>query len=64
MLDLVGNVAEWVVERRGRFTARGGSFRSRQATELKTWASEEQETAAPHIGARCAYDVENSTATE
>lgn len=54
-LDLAGNVAEWTVERDGTFVARGGSFRSRTATELKSWSAERVEVRADHVGFRCAY---------
>jgi hypothetical protein len=52
-LDLSGNVAEWTREGRG-YVARGGSFRSTSAAELKSFAAE---TAGVRldIGFRCAY---------
>jgi formylglycine-generating enzyme len=55
--DLAGNVAEWTREKDGGHRARGGSFRSRAAGELKSWASEAAPAAAraAHIGFRCAY---------
>ena len=52
--DLAGNVAEWV-KRADGYEARGGSFRSRSAAELKTWATESVKGAWPHVGFRCAY---------
>jgi formylglycine-generating enzyme required for sulfatase activity len=60
VLDLAGNVAEWTREPGGGYRARGGSFRSRVAGELKSWASEPMpaERRSPHIGFRCAYDAE------
>jgi len=55
LYDMAGNVAEWT--RQGKaHVARGGSFRSTQAKELKSWAHENTQQAAPHIGFRCAYD--------
>lgn len=54
--DLAGNVAEWTREPGGEFLARGGSFRSRRAAELKGWAYEAGSAPMPHIGFRCAYD--------
>jgi formylglycine-generating enzyme required for sulfatase activity len=54
--DLAGNVAEWAREADGSFRARGGSFRSTVAAELKTWASESPGERAEHVGFRCAYD--------
>ncbi len=54
-LDLSGNVAEWARESDGSFRARGGSFRSAVAGELKT-GSEQSSDPAIHVGFRCAYD--------
>lgn len=53
--DLAGNVAEWTVEPSG-LRARGGSFRSSVAGQLKSWASLSTATPASDIGFRCAYD--------
>ena len=58
VLDLVGNVAEWTVEADHTYAARGGSFRSRVAGNLKNWSVEVATAPADHIGFRCAYDVE------
>jgi len=55
VLDLAGNVAEWTREGDGGYSARGGSFRSTSAAELKSWASLEDHDKALHIGFRCAY---------
>lgn len=55
VLDLAGNVSEWTREADGSFVARGGSYRSELAAELKTWAVEVRQTRAPHVGFRCAY---------
>lgn len=55
VLDLAGNVAEWTREASGQYVARGGSYRSTSAAELKTWATLPERQAAPHIGFRCAY---------
>jgi formylglycine-generating enzyme required for sulfatase activity len=55
LLDLTGNVAEWTRDKNGKFIALGGSFRSRVAAELATWAVDYAAEAAPHIGFRCAY---------
>lgn len=57
VLDLAGNVAEWTREVDGSYVARGGSFRSKEAAELKSWAREERSGRAGHIGFRCAYDM-------
>jgi len=55
--DLAGNVAEWTVEPDGAMTARGGSYASRSAAELKSWASVMLEGADARVGFRCAYEV-------
>jgi formylglycine-generating enzyme len=55
VLDLAGNVAEWTREPDGSFAARGGSFRSTSAAELKSWAVASGREKALHIGFRCAY---------
>jgi sulfatase modifying factor 1 len=55
VLDLAGNVAEWTREKDGSFVARGGSYRSELASDLKSWAFEARQTRAPYIGFRCAY---------
>jgi formylglycine-generating enzyme required for sulfatase activity len=56
-LDLVGNVAEWTVEPNGEFVARGGSYASRVAADLKSWSVERPSGPSPEVGFRCAYDV-------
>jgi formylglycine-generating enzyme required for sulfatase activity len=56
-LDLAGNVAEWTLEAPGRYVARGGSYRSRTALELKSWSVEILAPKARTAGFRCAYDV-------
>lgn len=54
--DLSGNVAEWTLDApSGPAIARGGSYRSILAPELKALAAEEARPAAPDIGFRCAY---------
>ena len=55
--DLVGNVAEWTTERDGTHVARGGSYKSMAAVDLKSWSAEAAPKAARHIGFRCAYDL-------
>jgi formylglycine-generating enzyme required for sulfatase activity len=59
VLDLSGNVAEWTLEPDSTFTARGGSYRSELAGDLKSWSAEPRQTPAPHIGFRCAYAPTN-----
>jgi sulfatase modifying factor 1 len=56
--DLAGNVAEWVTPSGGPDDqARGGSFISGLATELRTWHTREllAGSRSPDVGARCAY---------
>lgn len=53
--DLAGNVAEWTQEPT-EFRARGGSFRSTVAGQLKSWSSVDTSAASSDIGFRCAYD--------
>jgi formylglycine-generating enzyme required for sulfatase activity len=55
LLDLAGNVAEWTREQSGRYVARGGSFRSTAAADLKSWAALADSRPASYIGFRCAY---------
>jgi formylglycine-generating enzyme required for sulfatase activity len=59
--DVAGNVAEWVAAAEGeaasRGSARGGSWRSELASELRVWARLElsEEAHDPRLGLRCAY---------
>jgi formylglycine-generating enzyme required for sulfatase activity len=53
VLDLAGNVAEWTREPQ-QYVARGGSYRSHSASELKTYSAEVS-AVRPDIGFRCAY---------
>jgi formylglycine-generating enzyme required for sulfatase activity len=62
MHDLAGNVAEWVAPddrhaRRGLGLAKGGSWQSTLASELRVWAGLELSPDArdPRVGLRCAY---------
>ncbi len=55
VLDLAGNVAEWTHEAAGGYAARGGSYRSTSAAELKSWAALADHEKGLHIGFRCAY---------
>jgi formylglycine-generating enzyme required for sulfatase activity len=57
--DLSGNVAEWTREPDG-YLARGGSFRSNNAGELKSWAAE-RTGARADVGFRCAYPPRNGS---
>jgi formylglycine-generating enzyme required for sulfatase activity len=55
--DLSGNVAEWTREADG-YVARGGSFRSTSAGELKSYAAE-RTSARVDVGFRCAYPAKS-----
>jgi formylglycine-generating enzyme len=55
VLDLAGNVAEWTLEPSDERSARGGSYRSTSAAELKSWAALPDREKALYIGFRCAY---------
>jgi formylglycine-generating enzyme required for sulfatase activity len=55
--DLSGNVAEWTRETDG-YVARGGSFRSNNAGELKSWSAERTGPRVD-VGFRCAYPPRN-----
>jgi formylglycine-generating enzyme required for sulfatase activity len=60
--DMAGNVAEWVApdpSSPGVGVARGGSWRSALASELRTWSRLElgPEDKDARVGVRCAYDL-------
>lgn len=57
-LDLSGNVAEWALDTSGQSWACGGSFRSRTALELKSWACILWTEPADDVGFRCVYEAE------
>ncbi len=59
LLDMAGNVAEWTLALppADGFQARGGSFRSELAGELKTWAALSNAEASDSTGIRCAFDA-------
>jgi len=57
VFDLSGNVAEFALDTRGRAWFCGGSFRSRTALELKSWACVLGSTPADDVGFRCVYDL-------
>lgn len=54
VLDMSGNVAEWTREGDGSYVARGGSYRSRGAAELRSLSAVRTRT-GPDVGFRCAY---------
>jgi formylglycine-generating enzyme required for sulfatase activity len=59
--DLAGNVAEWVLapSRPAVAVAKGGSWASSEASELRIWARLElaRGAADPRVGLRCAYPL-------
>jgi sulfatase modifying factor 1 len=60
--DMAGNVAEWVApgaDQPGVGVARGGSWQTSLATELRTWSRLELDPGAKdtRVGVRCAYDA-------
>jgi formylglycine-generating enzyme required for sulfatase activity len=60
--DLAGNVAEWVAEgshAAGKGVAKGGSWRSELATELRVWAriAIDSDAHDDRVGFRCAHDA-------
>ena len=55
VFDLSGNVAEWTTRAEGGYSARGGSFRSRVASQLKSWSGHSAREKADDIGFRCVY---------
>lgn len=60
--DMAGNVAEWIAPESaspGAGAARGGSWKSSLATEIRTWAKLELDPSRsdPRVGVRCAYDL-------
>jgi formylglycine-generating enzyme required for sulfatase activity len=59
--DLAGNVAEWVLapSRPAVAVAKGGSWSSSEASELRIWARLELAPSAadPRVGLRCAYPL-------
>lgn len=56
ILDLVGNVAEWSRGPEGELRLFGGSYRSKVASQLKSWSSEPPRV-GDDVGFRCAYDL-------
>jgi formylglycine-generating enzyme required for sulfatase activity len=58
LFDMSGNVAEWVASPALMGIARGGSWRTALATELRPWVSLELDPKSrdDRVGFRCAYD--------
>lgn len=52
--DLAGNAAEWAMDEAGRVSVHGGSFRSKNAGELKVWSTG-RPIASDEVGFRCVY---------
>lgn len=61
VLDLAGNVAEWTLEPDGAVSARGGSFASTLASELKTWAVTAAQEPSERVGFRCVRGTDPSS---
>lgn len=59
LLDMVGNVAEWVrgAASDAEHLAQGGSFRSELAGQLKIWSTTSNAGPSDSVGFRCAFDV-------
>lgn len=58
VLDMAGNVAEWTRDSHlRRYIARGGSYRSTLASELKVLGAGSMEQSAPDVGFRCVYPM-------
>ncbi len=55
VMDLSGSVAEWTRETSGRWVARGGSYLSASATDLKVQSVASAAPDARHVGFRCVY---------
>lgn len=65
IFDLAGNVAEWVNTPSGA-RARGGSFRTQIASELRGWSPGAPATSVrpDEVGVRCAYDEPLGTSNQ
>ena len=57
VFDLSGNVSEWAMTDTGQVSVHGGSFRSKNASDLKTWSTQLPE-ASDEVGFRCVYPVD------
>ncbi len=59
LFDMAGNAPEWSLGPGGRARARGGSFASRLAAELRSWRAAEPPASVggARAGARCAYAI-------
>ncbi len=57
LYDLVGNVAEWTRAAGGQHEARGGSWRTVAASELRAWSGvvHSPQRRMDDVGVRCAY---------
>ncbi len=52
--DLSGNASEWAMTVEGRASVHGGSFRSKNAGDLKVWSTQKPAT-NDEVGFRCVY---------
>ncbi|MBN2192763.1 MAG: formylglycine-generating enzyme family protein [Polyangiaceae bacterium] len=55
--DLAGNVAEWTLEPGGETAVRGGTYASRFAADLKSWAATTATGPDERVGFRCVYQA-------
>lgn len=57
LFDLAGNVSEWAVTEDGEASVHGGSFRSKNVRDLKTWSTQAPKI-SDEVGFRCVYPAE------
>lgn len=57
IFDLAGNVSEWAVTEAGVASVHGGSFRSKNVSDLKTWSTGRPQ-ASDAVGFRCVYPAD------
>jgi formylglycine-generating enzyme required for sulfatase activity len=65
LLDLAGNVAEWTRDLSGEgYVARGGSYRSTLAAQLKVLGVRSGQRPAKDVGFRCVYPAHGAEETQ
>lgn len=57
IFDLSGNVSEWALTDTGQASVHGGSFRSKNAGDLKAWSTKPPK-ASDEVGFRCVYPLD------